>query len=170
MSIAQSMLPEFDQEMASTRRTLERVPGERFDWRPHEKSYTLGELTTHLANLVTWGSMSIEQDSYDMTPKDGESPRTRAVASVAEAVKKFDENVAATRAALAGASDETLMSPWSLVMNGEALFTMPRVAVMRSFVMNHMIHHRAQLCVYLRLNDVPVPSIYGPSADESGMQ
>lgn len=169
MSIAQSMLPEFDQEMASTRKTLERVPGERFDWRPHEKSYTLGELTTHLANLVTWGSMSIEQDSYDMTPKDGESPRTRPVASVAEALEKFDENVAATRAALAGASDATLMSPWSLVMNGEALFTMPKVAVMRSFVMNHMIHHRAQLSVYLRLNDVPVPAIYGPSADESGM-
>jgi uncharacterized damage-inducible protein DinB len=163
------MLPEFDQEMANTRKTLERVPGDRIDWRPHDKSYTMGALATHLANLVTWGAMSIEQDSFDMTPKDGEPPRTEPAATVAEVLEAFDENVAVTRAALAGASDETLMSPWSLIMNGEALFTMPKVAVVRSFVMNHMIHHRAQLTVYLRLNDIPVPSIYGPSADESGM-
>ena len=111
--------------------------------------------------------MTIEQDSIDMAPPDGsEPPRTEALTSAAQAVETFDANVTAARAAIAGASDEKFMETWSLLNGGEVMLAMPKVAVLRSFIMNHMIHHRAQLTVYLRMNDVPLPALYGPSADE----
>ena len=168
MAINQAMLPEFDHEMANTRKTLERVPDDKFAWKPHEKSFAMGGLATHLANLPSWTSYTIDQDSLDIAP-NGESPRAMPLNSQAELLETFDKNVAAARAALAGASDEHLFKPWMLLANGKTLLTMPRVAVLRSFVLNHLIHHRAQLGVYLRLNDIPVPSIYGPSADEGSM-
>jgi uncharacterized damage-inducible protein DinB len=168
MALSDALLPEFDQEMANTRKTLERVPEEKFDWRPHEKSTTLGGLTTHLANLPSWVVYGVNQDELDIAP-GGVPFRVEQVQSRAEALENFDRNVAAARAAIAGASDEHLFKNWSLLSNGQPVMTLPRVAVLRSFVLNHMIHHRAQLGVYLRLNDVPVPSLYGPSADEGSM-
>jgi uncharacterized damage-inducible protein DinB len=168
MPISAALLPEFDHEMANTRRTLERVPDTAFDWTPHEKSYSMRDLVSHLANLPSWTSVTIEQDSIDMAPADGsEPPRTEAVASTAQALETFDANVAAARAIIESASDEKLMETWSLLNAGEVMFAMPKVAVLRSFIMNHMIHHRGQLTVYLRMNDAPLPALYGPSADES---
>jgi len=168
MPISQALLPEFDNEMANTRKTLERVPDDKFAWKPHEKSFPMGDLATHLANLPSWASFTIGQDSLDIAP-NGEPTKTMPLNSQSEVIENFDKNVAAARAAIAGASDEHLFGNWSLLANGKILMTLPRVAVLRSFVMNHLIHHRAQLGVYLRLNDIPVPSIYGPSADEGSM-
>ncbi|MGW8281702.1 MAG: DinB family protein [Gemmatimonadota bacterium] len=168
MPIAASLLPEFDHEMANTRRTLERVPESTFDWKPHQKSPSMRDLVSHLSNLPSWTAITIEQDSIDMAPADGsEPPRTEPVTSIAQAVESFDANVATARTSIEGASDEKLMETWSLLSGGETMFAMPKVAVLRSFIMNHMIHHRAQLTVYLRMNDVPLPALYGPSADEA---
>lgn len=167
MGISKSLLPEFDYEMANTRKTLERVPDEKFDWKPHDKSFAMGSLAGHLANLPSWGSLTLSSDSFDLAP-GGEPVKSQVLANGKDVLAKFDENVAATRAAIEGASDQDLFKPWTLLSNGNTILTMPKVAVLRSFVMNHMIHHRAQLGVYLRLNDIPVPSIYGPSADETG--
>jgi len=168
MGLSDALLPEFDQEMANTRKTLERVPDDKFDWKPHQKSSPMGDLSTHLANLPNWASVTIDQDSLDLAP-NGEVVRASPLKSRAEVLELFDKNVVAARTAIAGASDEHLFKPWTLLSNGKTILTLPRAAVLRSFVMNHIIHHRAQLGVYLRLNDVPVPSIYGPSADEGGM-
>jgi uncharacterized damage-inducible protein DinB len=169
MGLSESLLPEFDQEMANTRKTLERVPEDKLGWKPHEKSMTMGGLATHLSNIPIWAAHAINEDSLDIAPP-GEPPyHIQEVASRQEALDAFDQNVAAAREALAGASDEHLLNPWTLLSGGNTIFALPRIAVLRSFVMNHNVHHRAQLGVYLRLNDVPVPSIYGPSADEGGM-
>ncbi|HLI86660.1 MAG TPA: DinB family protein [Bryobacteraceae bacterium] len=167
MTISQSLLPEFDSEMASTRKTLERVPDGKFDWKPHPKSSALGPLANHLATLVGWTNHTIGKDSFDLAPPGGQNQRPAQANNRAELLSAFDAGVAKARAALAGASDEHLMKPWSLLHSGKVLMTMPRTAVIRNFVLNHMVHHRAQLGVYLRLNDIPVPSIYGPSADEN---
>ena len=168
MSIAESLLPEYDQEMANTRKTLERVPDDKFAWKPHEKSMTLGGLATHLANIPSWTARTFDRDELDLAPP-GEGPyRLEEAKSTAELLEAFDQNIASARAALEAATDENWQGKWSLLMTGKKIFTLPRTAVMRGFVMNHLIHHRAQLGVYLRLLDVPVPSIYGPSADEGG--
>lgn len=169
MRLSETMLPEFDQEMAGTRKTLERVPEDKFAWRPHEKSSTMADLATHVANVPNWATMTIQTEHLDIAPPGEEPYREPAAQSREELLAKFDAGVAAARAALGGASDEHLLAPWSLLAGGKTFFTMPRAAVLRSFVMNHMIHHRAQLTVYLRLNDVPVPALYGPSADEGQM-
>ena len=166
MGLSDALLPEFDNEMANTRKTLERVPDEKFAWKPHEKSSTMGALAGHLANLPSWGSLTLSSESFDLAPR-GEPLKTPSLSSTKELLAKFDENVAASRAAIAAATDSDFFKPWTLMSNGNTILTMPKVAVMRNFVMNHLIHHRAQLGVYLRLNDLPVPSIYGPSADES---
>ena len=168
MAISNALLPEFDNEMANTRKTLERVPDDKSAWKPHEKSSTMGNLAGHLANLPSWASLAIRQDSLDLAP-DGVPITNPPLNSQAEILETFDKNVAGARAAIAGASDEQLFQSWTLMANGKTIMSLPRVAVLRSFVMNHLIHHRAQLGVYLRLNDIPVPSIYGPSADEGSM-
>jgi len=166
MAIRDSILPEFDFEMSATRKTLERVPEGKPDWKPHDKSMKLGRLAGHLAELPTWVAATLNQDSLDLMPP-GAPPRTPAeMTSRKQLLEGFDKNVAAARAAIAAASDEQFMQPWSLLKGGQKIMTLPRIAVVRSFVLNHSIHHRAQLGVYLRLNDIPVPSIYGPSADE----
>jgi uncharacterized damage-inducible protein DinB len=167
MSIAKSLLPEFDNEMAATRKTLERVPDGKFDWKPHQKSTAMGGLATHLSNIPTWAVYAIEQDSLDLAPGGKPMPLMSVAESQRELLSTFDANIQRARAAIAGASDEELMKPWSLQRAGNTLLTVPKAAVLRNFVLNHIIHHRAQLGVYLRLNDIPVPSIYGPSADES---
>jgi uncharacterized damage-inducible protein DinB len=163
MAIVDALLPEFDHEMTTTRKLLERVPEDRFEWKPHAKSMALGALATHLATLASWGDIALNQSEIDV----GTTPQATLAKSRAELLARFDQYVAATRAALVSTSDAELMAPWSLKRHGETIFTMPKAAVWRSFVLNHVIHHRGQLSVYLRLNDVPVPSIYGPSADEA---
>jgi uncharacterized damage-inducible protein DinB len=166
MSIAQSFLGEFDNEMANTRKVLERVPEEKVDFTPHDKSPTLGWLAAHVTNLPTWAALGINADSFDLKPAGQEPPRAPVFTKRDELLEKFDRNVSAAREAIAGASDETFMQPWTLMREGQKLFTIPKVGVIRTWMMNHLIHHRAQLTVYLRLNDVPVPSLYGPTADE----
>jgi len=165
MSISQALLLEFDQEMASTRKTLERVPDDKMGWTPHQKSFPLGTLALHVAQLPGWMTMTITTDELDIGKQPGYPPPEQNTQKAL--LELFDKNVAEARAALAGASDETLMKPWTLLVGGgQKAFTFPKIAVLRSFVMNHLIHHRAQLGVYLRLNDVAVPGLYGPSADE----
>ena len=167
MAINKALLSEFDYEMANTRKTIERVPEDKFDWKPHDRSMTMGGLATHIANIPTWASRAIRQDSFDMAPQGGPPARATLAGSRNELLETFDKNVADARSAISEASDEHLMTKWSLLSGGETVMTLPRVVVLRSFVMNHQIHHRGQLSVYLRLNDVPVPALYGPSADES---
>ena len=168
MPISKMILAEFDHEMANTRKTLERVPDDKFGWKPHEKSMTLGSLSTHLANIPSWTAQTFGRDELDIAPPGAGPYRHEEAKSTSALIEAFDQNVASARAALEAATDENWQGKWSLLMTGKAIFTMPRTAVMRGFVMNHLIHHRAQLGVYLRLLDVPVPSIYGPSADEGG--
>jgi uncharacterized damage-inducible protein DinB len=162
MPLVDALLPEFDHEMTTTRKVLERVPEDRFNWKPHAKSFSVGELATHVANLPTWGTETLTKSEIDLAG----GQRLAALASKAELIAAFDKNVAATRAALTGKTDAELLAIWSLKRGGKTIFSMPKTAVLRSFVLSHLIHHRGQLSVYLRLLDVPVPSIYGPSADE----
>jgi uncharacterized damage-inducible protein DinB len=165
MSIAETLLPEFDREMGLTRRLLERVPDSQFGWKPHEKSMTLGRLAEHLAELPSWAKVTIGESGIDMgtpRPADYRPPATRSAV-----LTMFDTNVADARATLKGRTDAELMAPWTLKAQGKEVFTMPKAIVLRGFVMNHLIHHRGQMSVYLRLHNVPVPSIYGPSADEA---
>ena len=169
MTISESLLPEFDREMANTRKSLERVPEDKPDWKPHPKSHTMRWLAGHVANLPAWAVMAIQRDSIDLAPPGAPPPRTPEPDSCAALLEMFDKNAAEARAAIAGASDDHLLKTWTLLIGEREIFALPRVAVLRSSVMNHLIHHRAQLGVYLRLNDVPVPALYGPSADEPGM-
>ena len=166
MPMSQALLPEFDHEMANTRKALERVPEDKFGWKPHEKSMTLGRLATHVAEMTAWVTPTLESESFDFAPPGAPPFQAKTASSRDELLEMFDKNVAVARAAIGGASDAQWMTPWSLLQGGRTIFTMPRIAVLRSMVMNHTIHHRGQLAVYLRLNDVPVPALYGPSADE----
>lgn len=162
-----SYLPEFDHEMATTRRVLARVPEAKADWRPHPKSTPLGTLAQHITNLVGFGEQIVQARERDVNPPGG--PRYTAVpfTTTAAMLGAFDANVQSARAAIAGATDEELLRSWTL-KNGDAVFfSMPRTAVLRSYLMSHLIHHRGQLSLYLRLLDVPLPSIYGPTADEA---
>jgi uncharacterized damage-inducible protein DinB len=165
MPLVDALLPEFDHEMTTTRKLLERIPDDRLDWKPHTKSMTLGGLGTHLSNLPNWGKWTLEQSEFDLEGV----PRSSSLASRTEILAAFDQNVTATRYALNNKTDAELMAPWMLKHGGRTLFTLPKAAVLRSFLLNHIIHHRGQLSVYLRLQDVPVPSIYGPSADEGSL-
>jgi uncharacterized damage-inducible protein DinB len=169
MSIGASLIPELDEEMAGTRKTLERIPEDKFGWSPHPKSFTMINLATHIANMVSWGADTLKSDSFDVAPEGGEPYKEQPAASVADLLQMFDKNLAAFREGLANASDETMMAKWSLLAGGQPIFTMPRIACIRGMILNHLIHHRAQLTVYLRMNDVPVPALYGPSADEGNM-
>lgn len=164
--LAMAFLGELENEAKTTRAVLERIPADKFDWQPHEKSMKMGRLAVHVAEMFGWTKETLKRDvldfsTMDMTPFE---PRTTD-----ELLAFFDDQIANAKAILAETSDETFMTDWTM-RNGETVyFTMPKVAVMRTFVMNHIIHHRGQLSVYLRLNDIPVPSIYGPSADEGQM-
>jgi uncharacterized damage-inducible protein DinB len=168
MALNQALLPEFDMEMAGTRKSLERVPDDKFDWKPHAKSMTVRQLTTHLALFPSWIIDLLEKTSFDYAPVGAPPYQPPAVNSRKELLEIFDRDVAKAREGLKSASDAQLMGTWSLLAGGKTIFSMPRIAALRGMVMNHMIHHRAQLGVYLRLNDIPVPALYGPSADEKG--
>jgi len=165
MTISELLLPEFDQEMASTRRVLERVPEEKFAWKPHAKSFSMGDLASHVVNMLAWTVDTMEKPEFDLagvTPEE----MNKAAKSRAELLAWFDANASKARAALQK-SDAEYQVPWTLRKGSQVFFTMPRYPCIRSFFLNHIIHHRAQLTVYLRENDVPVPGLYGPSADES---
>jgi uncharacterized damage-inducible protein DinB len=166
MSIAQSLLPEFDQEMATTRRCLERVPEDQLSYKPDPKSMTLGRLAGHVAEMPGWGAITVTTPELDFAA-GGYQPQE--MQSRSQILAAFDKTVAESRKAIEGASDDVLMQPWTLRSGSNVLFTMPRAAVIRSMVMNHTIHHRGQLSVYLRATGAKVPSIYGPSADEGQM-
>ena len=150
--------------MAATRRVLERAPEAAFSWRPHDKSWTLGGLATHLSNIPHWGVAILNFDGHDLV-RDAGAPNQEKV-TVADVLTTFDGHVNAARARLLTMTDGELMAPWSLKRDGTVLMSMPRVAAFKSFVVNHLIHHRGQLTVYLRLQNVPLPPIYGPTADE----
>jgi uncharacterized damage-inducible protein DinB len=166
MRFSEMILPEFDQEMAKTRKVLERVPEDKLGWRAHPKSNTIGWNANHLAEIPGWVEGTLTMPSWDVAPPGGERYQSPRRTTRQEILDIFDRNVAAARKALAEAKDEGMGQQWSLLQAGKPLFTMPRAAVIRNFVLNHLIHHRAILCVYLRLNDIPVPGMYGPSGDE----
>lgn len=166
MSLAESLLPEFDHEMAGVRKALERVPADNTSWRPHTKSMSIGRLATHLAELPRFLPSILRDDELDLYPPGAEPFELQTPLPPDQALALFDENLAQARAMLAAATDAQLMQPWTLKAAGHPIFTLPRVAAYRTAVMNHALHHRGQLTVYLRLNDVPVPGFYGPSADE----
>jgi uncharacterized damage-inducible protein DinB len=165
MGIKDALLPEFDHEMATTRRLLERVPEAEFAWKPNDKSMALGQLAGHIANIPSWCTATLGTTVFDldMLPVDlrGKLPTSRAAL-----IEDFDAKVGNARNQLTATTDAELMTPWTLKKGGQEMFTLPRISAIRSFVMNHLIHHRGQLSVYLRLKDVPLPSIYGPTADE----
>lgn len=165
MSLNTTLLPEFDHEMSTTRRLLDRVPEAELGWKPHAKSMTLGELAGHIANLPFWCSTTLQTTVLDLDSL-GEDVRPKPPSSREALLQEFDSRVATARAAIAEASDAAMLAPWTLRKGPHELFSMPRVSAIRSFVMNHLIHHRGQLTVYLRMKDVPIPPIYGPSADE----
>ncbi len=164
MSISQSLLPEFDHEMATTRKCLERVPDDKHAWKPHTRSMEMGHLASHISEMATWAVAGLKQDSLDLADY-----KPFVATNNKDLLAGFDKNVAEARAAIAGTDDAEYMKNWSLTKAGQTLLTMPKIAVVRTFVMNHVIHHRGQLSVYLRENNVAVPSIYGPSADEGQM-
>jgi uncharacterized damage-inducible protein DinB len=166
MTIGQSMLPEFDQEMKNTRTTLERVPDDKWGWKPHDKSGTVGWLASHIATLPSWLQVTVQTTELDVAPVSGPKWEPPKITNRSELLHEFDKSTAEARAALANVSDNDLMVGWTLLAGGQKIFTMPRIACIRGFVMNHIIHHRAQLGVYFRLLDIAVPSLYGPSADE----
>ena len=166
MNYAERILPEFDHEMANTRKVLERIPEDKLDWKAHPKSHTIGWNANHLAEIPGWVEGMLTRRSWDFAPAGGEQYQSPVLRIPKEILDLFDRNLAAARKAIAAVKDEEMMQPWSLLQAGKELFTLPRAAVIRGFVLNHLIHHRAILCVYLRLNNVAVPGMYGPSGDE----
>ncbi|HUK88862.1 MAG TPA: DinB family protein, partial [Blastocatellia bacterium] len=159
MKISEMLLPELDQEIAVTRRVLERIPGDKFEWRPHEKSTPLGYLSRHIAVLPDWMGTAIEVESWDIAPIGGEAYGMPEAATPAAVMSLLERSADHARSVISEASDEHMLKNWSLLRGGAVIFTQPRATVVRG-LLNHLIHHRGQLSVYLRLNDVPVPSIY----------
>jgi uncharacterized damage-inducible protein DinB len=165
MTIAELLLPEFDQEMVSTRKVLERVPDGAFAWKPHDKSFSMGNLASHISNMLGWTVDTMTKTEFDLstvTPAE----MNRAARDRAELLGWFDTGVVNARAAMQK-PDAEYMVPWTLRNGAQVFFTMPRYNCIRSFCLNHVVHHRAQLGVYLRLNNIAVPGVYGPSADET---
>jgi uncharacterized damage-inducible protein DinB len=166
MTYAETILPEFDREMANTRKVLERIPDDKLDWQAHPKSHTIGWNANHVADLPNWLVETLTKPSLDIAPVGGKPYTFAKLTSRHEILELFDRNVAAARKAIAEVKDEDMGHMWTLLQGGKPIFTMPRSAVVRGVILNHIIHHRAHLCVYLRLNDIPVPGMYGPSGDE----
>lgn len=165
----QQAIAALDQIVAASKSVLEAVPDDRLDWRPHEKSWTMKSLAAHVANIPSWAGPTLALSEFDISPKDGAPPPQPSYESVAEIVQALEDNAAQARSVLEDATDEDLQSPWTMLVGGEARFTLPKAAVFRSFILDHMIHHRAQLGVYLRLVGAPVPQTFGPTADFPAM-
>ena len=161
MAFTDAFLPEFDQEMKTTRSLLERVPFDKAAFKPHQKSTALGALANHIANLAGFGEMIVKQPERNFA---NWVPVPDA-ANTNDLLKRFDENVSKSRDALVSMDEKTLGDKWTLRNGDHVIFALPRAAVLRTLLMNHIIHHRGQLSVYLRQNEVPLPSIYGPTAD-----
>lgn len=166
MSIAELLLPEYDSEVVITRKVLERVPDGRGDFQPHPKAWKMGHLAQLVARLPEWVVMTLEQTELDIAPRDKPRGAGYTVEPTATLVALFDENARAGRAALAKATDADFQVPWTLKAAGNAVLTQPRYMILRQMVLNHLVHHRAQLGLYLRLTDQKVPPMYGPTADE----
>lgn len=162
MPFSETLLPEFDEEMSNTRKLLACVPDGKFDYKPHEKSMTLGRLASHVADMPSWAAYTLDCETLDLPA----NPKPRVAGSKAELLEIFDKSVPEAREKIAAASDEEWRKIWTLKIGDKAVLAMPRSTVMRSMVMNHLVHHRAQLGVFLRLNDIMFPGMYGPSADE----
>jgi len=169
MSLAQTLLPEYDHEMAGCRKELERIPDGRFDYKPHAKSSTLGQLANHLATIPGWLASTMRDTEMEFNDPKVKAAMPAPVDTRAALLALFDRCVSHGREVLAGVPDSEFAVTWTGKSDGKVVLAMPRIAVYRGFIMNHLIHHRAQLGVYLRLLEVPVPAIYGPSADETGM-
>ena len=165
-SINAAFLGELQNEVATTKTILERIPADKFDWTPHEKSMTFGRLAVHVAEMFGWITMTMKTDVLDFAENswDAFEPKTNE-----ELIEFFEKTVAEATEVLENCSDEAFMEDWTMRNGEKVYFTMPKIAVLRTFCLNHIYHHRGQLSVYLRLNDIPVPSIYGPSADEGEM-
>lgn len=168
MSIADLLLPELDQEFAVTRRVLERIPDDDPDWKPHPKSFSIAHLTQLVARMPGWVPMMLDRTELDIAPRDGPTIAGYSNEKTQTLLAEFDRNAAAARAAIARAGDADFDVPWTLLKGGQKVMTGPRFQMLRYMVLNHIVHHRAQLSVYLRLRDVPVPQMYGPTADERG--
>src|SRR5688572_21617148 len=164
MTQGQSLLSELDQEIAWTRRCLELVPDD-LEWRPHPTAMTYRQLAGFIAVLPSWITITVEQDELDLAPPGGQEPPL--LKTPADIVALFDRNAGPARAALATVSDAAMAAPWKLLRAGKELATWPRGVVVRSSCLNHLVHHRGQLTVYLRMSGVKVPATYGPSADEN---
>jgi uncharacterized damage-inducible protein DinB len=167
LPIRDLVLPEYDREMATTRRLLDRAPEDRFAWKPHPKSMSLGQLVTHLADIPGWVGTLLDGSGYDLSTAGSEGLLVPA-ASRADLMQRFDSHVDAARGKIVSTADGAFMALWTLKKDGQEIFTAPRLSVLRNFLLNHTIHHRGQLTVYLRLLEVPLPAIYGPTADETG--
>lgn len=165
MAIKDALLPEFDHEMGTTRRLLERVQEADFGWSPHSKSYTVGQLIGHIVDLPRWLGVICDHTTAD-TATVAEETRSQVPTSIAQLLSTFDNNVTNARKRIDELGDSAMLSRWTLKDGTQEIFSMPRASVLRLFVMNHLIHHRGQLSVYLRLRNVPLPSMYGPTADE----
>lgn len=166
MPLSDHLLPEWDQEMATTRKYMERFPEKMADYKPHEKSMSMAQLASHVAEIPTWGTHTFKSDELNMNPPGGSPYKPDLMKTAQDLVKFFDKNVAEARAAIAAAADADHGKPWTLKGGDVTYFTMPKGVVLRTWVYSHLIHHRAQLSVYYRLNNVPVPATYGPTADE----
>jgi uncharacterized damage-inducible protein DinB len=162
MTMSQELLSEFDPEMKRTRKALERLPDDRFDWKPHAKSTSAGRLAGHIAELPGFSAGIMKTESLSLGNSDANPAPMK---NCAEVLALFDKNAAEAREAIAAATDDYLSQQWHLSFQGKKMFEAPRAAALRSSI-RHLVHHRGQLTVYLRLNDIPVPAIYGPSADE----
>lgn len=165
-NIASSLIAELEKEAATARKCLERVPAEKFAWKPHEKSMAFGALAVHIAEMFGWTPVTLQQPELDFAKFDY---KPYEPATTEDLLEYFDKNYAEALEVLKSTGDETFLENWTMRNGEKVYFTAPKAAVMRGFVMNHIVHHRGQLSVYLRLNDIPVPSIYGPSADEGQM-
>ena len=164
MSLIEPILQEFAMEMANTRKMIERIGDEQLDWSPHAKSMNMGRLVAHIAELSTWVAAILDMDVYDFDPA---GYRPLEIAGIADALEHFDVGVKAFTEAAKDQTDEHLMGRWQMVIGGQAVIDMPRIGVIRGMLLNHLIHHRGQLSVYMRMNDIPLPALYGPSADEA---
>jgi uncharacterized damage-inducible protein DinB len=162
VALKDAILAEYDHEMAATRRVLERIPDSKLTWKPHDKSRTLGALGLHVANLPNWGELILDRFSVDLAEAPAINMEPESRSSILAA---FDASRAKTRKLL-DKTDAELAAMWSLKREGHEVFSLPRSAAFRTFVLSHIVHHRGQLSVYLRLNDISVPAVYGPSADE----
>lgn len=166
MRIADLLLPEYDNEIAITRRVLERVPDDRGDWRPHPKAFPMAHLAQLVSMLPAWVPNMMEKTELDIAPKDKPTGSPYTIEKTATLLAAFDKNAKAGRASLAKAKDEDFQVPWTLKAAGNTISTQSRYLALRQLVLNHLVHHRAQLGVYLRLTDQKVPQMYGPTADE----